>query len=228
MEIEAKAHVFALGEDRDGTWRVSSSRCPVCDRLIVSVGTEGGLVLPVWPESSMRPRLGDDVPAALEAEYRTASQIIPYSPEASAAIGRRLLHNFLATHIEIGERDLAGQLQRAVDFEEIPSYLRDALRAYSTVANLSANSDKSQRPDALTPVEPGEAEWLLDVLQSLFEHYFVQPARMRRRLNTWRRRRAHIRVTSRNATETPATPESEPELQPESEPELQPKTEPGT
>jgi hypothetical protein len=25
-------------------------------------------------------------------------------------------------------------------------------------------------------VEPGEAEWLLNVLEGLFDHYFVQPA----------------------------------------------------
>jgi hypothetical protein len=33
----------------------------------------------------------------------------------------------------------------------------------------------------MTAVEPGEPEWLLDVLQSLFDHFFVLPARMQRK-----------------------------------------------
>lgn len=30
-------------------------------------------------------------------------------------------------------------------------------------------------------VEPGEAEWLLDVLEGLFDFYFVQPANAQRK-----------------------------------------------
>jgi hypothetical protein len=33
----------------------------------------------------------------------------------------------------------------------------------------------------IVPVEPGEAEWNLDVLESLFDFYFVAPARTKAR-----------------------------------------------
>ena len=179
-EFDKKPHSFALGEDTDGSWQVSSTRCPTCDRLIVNLCTKEGCTYPAWPASSNRPRLSDDVPAEFASEYHVASQIIFYSPEASAAISRRLLQRFLAAHVEVGGGGLADQISRAVLNPELPLYLKDALRTYARVAKLDSGYGKNLHPEALTPVEPGEAEWLLDVLQPLFELYFVQPARLLR------------------------------------------------
>jgi len=38
---------------------------------------------------------------------------------------------------------------------------------------------KSQKSGEIVPVEPGEAEWNLDSLESLFDFYFVQPEILR-------------------------------------------------
>jgi len=35
---------------------------------------------------------------------------------------------------------------------------------------------KSQGTGQIVPVEPAEAEWNLDVLEALFDFYYVQPA----------------------------------------------------
>ena len=138
---------------------------------------------PVRPASASRPRLSDDVPAEYADEHLVAAQILAYSPEASAAIGRRLLHRFLADKVGAGSGELAGQIRQTAGSPELPQYLEDALQTYARVARLESGSVKSLYPEALTPVEPGEAEWLLDMLQPLFELYFVQPARLRRMQN---------------------------------------------
>jgi hypothetical protein len=182
-EISVTPHVFALGEDKDGTWQVASSRCPVCQRLLVSICTQDGCTYPAWPTTSFRPRLGDDVPAEFADEYLAASQILAYSPEASAAVSRRLLHRFLAAYAGAGVGGLAQQIDKTARSTELPPYLKDALRTLSRVAKLDSDSEKSKRPESLATVEPAEAEWLLDVLQSLFELYFVQPARLQRQQN---------------------------------------------
>ncbi len=182
VEVDLKPHVFALGQDQEGTWQVSSCRCPACDRLIVDIGTVEGRTYPVWPGSS-RPRLSDDVPADLADEYHTAARILADSPEASAAISRRLLQRFLAERAGFGGGGLADQVRRATECEEMPSYMKEALRVLARVAKLASDGHKSLHPEALATPEPGEPEWLLDVLQSLFEFSFVQPARMRRRLD---------------------------------------------
>lgn len=180
-EFDAKPHVFALGQDPDGTWQVSSIRCPTCDRLIVDFCTAEGQVYPGRPALFNRPRLSEDVPSDLAAEYHTAATVIPYSPEASAAISRRLLHAFLAEYVGAGEGTLAEQIATARTSCALPPYLRDSLDTLTRVARLDANEAKSTHPEALVPTEPGEPEWLLDVLDQFFDLYFVQPARMQRK-----------------------------------------------
>lgn len=204
--VDLKPHVFALGEDQEGTWQVSSCRCPACDRLIVDIGTKDGRTYPVWPASS-RPRLSEDVPADLAVEYHTAARILADSPEASAAISRRLLHRFLASYAGAGGGGLADQVRRAAASEEMPPYLRDALRTLSRVAGLDSDGNKSLHPEALTAPGPGEPEWLLDVLQSLFELYFVQPAHMRRKLDALEERIGSSDAPAAEPLRPPGAPE---------------------
>jgi hypothetical protein len=149
--------------------------------LLVNLCTKDGCTYPAWPATSSRPRVSDDVPDEYAHEYLAASQIIAFSPEASAALSRRLLHRFLAAHAGAGMGGLSQQIERAARSPELPPYLKEALRSLSQIAKLGPDSEKSKRPEALAPVEPGEAEWLLDVLQPLFELFFVQPARVQRR-----------------------------------------------
>ncbi len=182
-EYDNPPHVFALGEDQDGAWQVASSRCPVCERLIVSLCTKNGCSYPIRPLASTRPRLSADVPASLAADYHTAAQIIFYSSEASAALGRRLLHHFLGEYLGAQQDGLGPRVRAVLAAAEVPPYLKQALRTLLHVAKLDDDSRKSLEPEALAPAEPAEADWLLDTLQALFEHCFVQPARMQRRLS---------------------------------------------
>lgn len=180
-EFDAKPHSFALGQDQDGTWEVTSTRCPVCDRLIVNFCTKEGCVYPGRPALFSRARLSDDVPAELAVEYHTAAQVLPYSPEASAAISRRLLHRFLEDFVGATGGTLLEQMEAATTSCALPSYLKGALDTLAQAAKLTENEGKSTHPEALAPTKPGEPEWLLDVLEQFFELYFVQPARLQRK-----------------------------------------------
>ena len=44
------------------------------------------------------------------------------------------------------------------------------------IGNFGAHPIKSKHTGEVMPVAPGEAEWNLDVLEALFDFYFVQPA----------------------------------------------------
>lgn len=181
IEFSATPHTFALGEDQDGTWHIATVRCPACDRIIASLCEKEGATYPVWPQASLRPQLSAEVPPEYADEYHTACRVLPHSPEASAAISRRLLHRFLAAKTYAGHGGLADQIRQVVASPDLPPYLKQGLQVLARVAKLDPASPKSQHPEALTPAEPGEAEWLLDVLESLFEFYFVQPARMKQK-----------------------------------------------
>ncbi len=181
-EFDTKPHSFSLGIDRDGTWQVASTRCPGCDRLIVNLCTDQGCTYPAWPATLSRPWLSDDVPPELAAEYHAAAQILAYSAEASAAMSRRLLHGLLARNLGAGEGSLAVQIETALEAASLPAYLKDALDTLSQVAKLDVFETKSAEPGTLAGAEPGEAEWLLDVLDSLFDFCFIQPAGMQRKV----------------------------------------------
>lgn len=179
-EIEVKPHSFALGEDPDGTWQVSSARCPACDRLVVNLVNES-CVYPAWPAGATRARPSGDVPGDLAVEYVTAAQVIVHSPEAAAAIGRRLLQRILKEHVGVGGEGLADQINQALLSPALPPYVKEALQTYADLAKMGVGNNKNLHPEALAPAEPGEAEWLLDVHELLFELYFVQPALLRRK-----------------------------------------------
>ena len=180
-EIEAKPHLFSLGEDQDGAWKVSNLRCPTCDRLVISLCDQQGGTYPILPQDSCRPRLTADVPEEWAADYGTACRVLPHSAEASAALSRRLLQKLLAVKAGGGHGDLSDQIRQTVISSELPPYLKQSLQTLTRVAKLEPGSSKSTRPEALAPVEPGEAVWLLDILIAMFDLYFVLPAQMQRR-----------------------------------------------
>jgi hypothetical protein len=181
IEYVEATHTFSLGEDADGAWSVREQRCPTCDRLTVSLGCSDGRVYPIMPQLSHRPRPSEDVPQEYAAQYRTATEVLPHSVESSAALSRRLLHRLLSETAKLGTGGLSEQIRQAKYSATFPVYLKDALEAYRRVAKLDDVPVKSESPSILMHVERGEADWTLDVIESLFEFYFILPARLRRR-----------------------------------------------
>ena len=61
--------------------------------------------------------------------------------------------------------------------------MANAIDAIRNFGNLPANPLKFQVTGEIVDVEPGEAQWCLEVLEMLFDFYFVQPAEFQRRKN---------------------------------------------
>ena len=49
------------------------------------------------------------------------------------------------------------------------------------IGNFAAHPNKSLHTGEIVDVEPLEAEWCLETLEILFDHYFVRPTEIRRR-----------------------------------------------
>jgi uncharacterized protein DUF4145 len=70
------------------------------------------------------------------------------------------------------------ELSREIDeaLPTLPTPTAQALDAIRAIGNFAAHPTKATRTGEVIDVEEGEAEWSLDVLDFLFDYYFVAPA----------------------------------------------------
>ena len=73
--------------------------------------------------------------------------------------------------------DLSKEIDQVLDSRKLPTEVAENIDAVRNIGNFAAHPSKSTSTGEVVPVEPDEAEWNLDVLESLFDFYFVQPAR---------------------------------------------------
>ena len=135
----------------------------------------------VYPKTTARP-VPPEVDLAFENDFREACLVIGDSEKASAALSRRCLQKLLIEKAGAKEKaTLDSQIQEVLDSGVLQSQLADAIDAIRTVGNFGAHPIKSTHTGEVIEVELGEAEWLLDTLEGLFDFYFVQPAILERK-----------------------------------------------
>lgn len=174
--------------DVDGYWIIKVTACPSCNRSVVMLSHYGafsnGALNPnalrstmlCRPKVAMRPAPGPDVSEKFARDFRNACLVMSDSAEASAALSRRCLQNVLRDVANAKPSDLAKEIQEVLDSGKLPSHLADSIDAIRNIGNFGAHPIKSKSSGEIVDVEPGEAEWNLDVLEGLFDFYFVQPA----------------------------------------------------
>jgi hypothetical protein len=109
-------------------------------------------------------------------DFNEAVAVLSLSPKASAALSRRILQAILREKAKTKKRDLADQIDEVIALGHMPTHILEGLDAVRNIGNFAAHPIKSTSTGEIVEVEPGEAEWNLDVLESLFDYYFVQPA----------------------------------------------------
>jgi hypothetical protein len=197
VEIYSKPADLPVAVDKSQTgWVVRHEVCPACGRIIVRLQAGSpryvqgqGLValgqvvqdFLVYPRGAARPPCPQQVPQLLADDYREACLVLSDSPKSSAALSRRCLQNLLREVAKVKPGNLADEIQEAIDSGKLPSSLVDSIDAIRNIGNFAAHPMKSQKSGEILPVEPGEADWNLDVLESLFDFYFVQPEVIRRK-----------------------------------------------
>ena len=71
------------------------------------------------------------------------------------------------------QNTLNDQIEEAI--EKLPTNLAENLDAIRVVGNYAAHEMKYKATGLIVGVEPQEADWNLDVLEELFDHFYVQP-----------------------------------------------------
>lgn len=164
-----------------------TTQCPRCSGLTLNI------IANDWSEYSREivnirviPRGGNfsaappEVPASIAADYAEANEVLPISSKASAALSRRCLQAILTSHGYMG-RDLMKQVEAIIaetdSSKALPTALKENIDAIRNFGNFSAHPITDQTTLQIVDVETGEAEWCLELLLDLFDHYYVAPAR---------------------------------------------------
>ena len=134
----------------------------------------------VYPHSN-EIGLSEDIPEKFKEDFIEALALVGQSPKASAALSRRLLQKLLTEVAEIKGASLNIQIEEFCSRKDIPSIIAESVDAIRVVGNFAAHPMKDKSTGEIVQVEPGEAEWSLDVLRGLFDYFFIQPARLQRR-----------------------------------------------
>ncbi len=189
-------HQWALEtrfRDADGNWRIDSTTCPACMKVIIrlqrgswGIGPAGNETwttnesIDVRPLGSSRAPCPPEVPKEIAEDYAEACTVLPFSAKAAAALSRRCLQAVLRES-GIQKRTLAEEIEEYIGLPSTPTLLSESVDAVRNVGNFAAHPMKSSSSGEILPVEPGEAEWTLDVLEALFDHLYVQPARLKKK-----------------------------------------------
>jgi len=96
-------------------------------------------------------------------------------------LSRRCLQHVLRDKAGVKRSDLAKEIEEVIASNTLPSHLAEAIDAVRNIGNFAAHPIKGTASGEIVDVEPGEAEWTLDVLDGLFDFYFVQPALLQKR-----------------------------------------------
>ena len=181
-------------------WSWQAATCPACDKPIIQMGLYDRVQLQtreqlakaqlvdvrlVWPRVAQRTPLGTGVPESLKADYREACEVLPISAKASAALSRRVLQALLQDQGYSGG-DLARQIDAVLKENDpskaLPAGVRESVDAIRNFGNFSAHPVTDKTSLQIIDVESEEAEWCLEIVERLFEHYYVRPATEAKRL----------------------------------------------
>src|ERR1700682_2119017 len=146
-------------------------------------------VLQDWrllPQSSAKPQRAF-IPEPLRNDYYEACAIRDLSPKASATLIRRCLQGMIRDFCGIAKSTLAKEidaLREALDNHTAPRGVThesvEAVDAVRKVGNIGAHMEKDI--DLIVDVDPGEAQMLIDLIEMLFEEWYVEREARTKRL----------------------------------------------
>ncbi|WP_234835920.1 DUF4145 domain-containing protein [Sinorhizobium meliloti] len=161
---------FTTSEYQNGSWRL-------------------GDVIEAWqlrPESVSQV-LPEYVPAPLREDYYESCLIRDKSPKASATLARRCLQGMIRDFCGISKNRLIDEikeLKKLVENGNAPKGVEpetlDAIDAVRNIGNIGAHMERDI--DVIVDVDPGEAQALIELLEMLFDEWYVARHKRAQRL----------------------------------------------
>ena len=124
----------------------------------------------ILPESSAKP-LPDYIPAEIRTTYVEACRIASLSPKASATLSRRCLQGMIRDFWKISNKPTLFQEIEAIE-DLVSSDTWGAIDAVRKIGNIGAHMEKDV--NLIVDVDPKEATILLQLIESLFEDWYIE------------------------------------------------------
>lgn len=168
-----------IGDIHTSNYWLGQRYCPNkdCNNHVFIVAQNHELIeiYPPPPPAKPRPEPHESVKPPYNTDYNEAAAVLGLSPKASAALSRRILQTVIRDKAGITKANLSQEIDELIASGGLPSRINESVDAIRNIGNFAAHPIKSTNTGEIVEVEPGEAEWNLDVLDMMFDHFFVQP-----------------------------------------------------
>lgn len=131
----------------------------------------------LYPQGSAKPQ-PDFIPFALREDYYEACAILEQSPKAAATLARRCLQGMIRDFCEVKKGRLIDEikeLQKRVEDQRAPRGVTiesvEAIDHVRGIGNIGAHMEKDI--NLIVPVDPGEAQLLVDLVELLFAEWYI-------------------------------------------------------
>jgi len=196
-ESEEKLEYFYTGHD--GIYKLIGSKCPNsdCKRFILvrqmyinhnpgvsQLGyASGSLPSPepkweddilIWPRGIAR-HAPKDVPKEIAKLYEEAYKVLNLSEAAVAVLVRRCLEDIIHDKTQQKEWRLGDGIKTIEP--DLPDQLKGKPTLVRILGKIGSHSKKDAKTGEIIEVDREEAEFILDFIEQLFDHYYVQPAK---------------------------------------------------
>jgi hypothetical protein len=128
----------------------------------------------------------DYIPKAIIEDYTEACRIKDLSPKASATLARRCLQGMIRDFCGISKprlideiRELRTQINESRAPRGVTHESVDAIDAVREVGNIGAHMEK--KVDLIVEIDDDEAQVLIDLIETLFDDWYVEREKRRQR-----------------------------------------------
>lgn len=129
------------------------------------------------PESNAKPQ-PDYIPEQLVNDYAEACRVRDLSPKASATLARRCLQGMIRDFCKISKKTLDQEikaLRTSLDGVTAPRGVTpesvDGIDHVRSVGNIGAHMEADV--NLIVDIEPGEAQMLIELIETLFDEWYV-------------------------------------------------------
>ena len=142
----------------------------------------------VFPHRPATRAIDPLVPHVFAEPFKQAWLILDDSPGMSAVLSRKILADLLEQKGGYKGYTVKEQIDKFIEDPQQPSTLKENLHVLREMANFAAHTQTDQTTGEILQTTREEAEWTLDNIERLFDHFIVNPARIKLNGRKWHKR----------------------------------------